>query len=94
MYIASSQTNCQEICKMYLHWVCDRKLEGAAGEHLGWAAALPPTPAQGSSLQGLAPRRRPPATMQRMEEICGRKQRRERRMKGSQSILMMIRVSG
>lgn len=34
MYIASSQTNCQEICKMYLHWVCDRKLEGAAGEHL------------------------------------------------------------
>lgn len=43
MYIASSQTNRQEICKMYLQRVCDRKLEGVAAKHLPWAAALPPT---------------------------------------------------
>lgn len=46
MYIASSQTNGREICKMYLQRVCDRKLEGVAAEHLAWA--LPSHPRSAS----------------------------------------------
>lgn len=69
MYIASSQTNHQEICTEHLQWVCDRKLEGVAAEHLAGQLRSQPRSmaAQGSSLQGLAPRRRLPATMHRME---------------------------
>lgn len=78
MYIASSQTNRQEICKMYLGWVCDRKLEGVAPEP-GQMSSLPPAlqPAQGSSFPGLAPRRRLPHAEDGGENAAENKGERE-----------------
>lgn len=57
MYIASSPTNHQEICKRYLHGVRNRKLEGATGEPLALAAAWPPSrPTLGGEHRGGATR--------------------------------------
>lgn len=54
MHIASSQTNRQEISKKYLQWVCDRKLEGVAAEHLAGQVCSQPRSSPGLLTPGVS----------------------------------------